>query len=213
MSGDVDKQTTDGPLHGVGISRGDTLAARSAFEGVPLALDARGAAGQVVDAAIADACPAPLESAVPESDTCGVVRESGGSLLPGPAPSSLYRSRDDGWVVVAANQDTLWRRPATAMGRPEPAQDKRLVCGPVYWIADIMAGARFAGRGLPERVEDAVRGELMLPELGATTGSIGRPARWEVGADTEEVLAQLGWTAPEASVEGAGGQSGSEGVW
>ncbi len=44
----------------MGISLGDTLAAQSAFQGVLLALyarDARGATGQVIDAAIADASP------------------------------------------------------------------------------------------------------------------------------------------------------------
>ncbi len=50
-----------------GISLGDTLAAQSAFQGILLALyarDARGAAGQVVDASIADACFAMTESMV-----------------------------------------------------------------------------------------------------------------------------------------------------
>src|SRR3954452_790362 len=61
-----------------GISLGDTLAAQSAFQGILLALyarDARGASGQVVDAAITDACFAMLESAVPEYEKCGAVRE------------------------------------------------------------------------------------------------------------------------------------------
>jgi crotonobetainyl-CoA:carnitine CoA-transferase CaiB-like acyl-CoA transferase len=52
-----------------GISLGDTLAAQSAFQGILLALyarDARGAEGQVVDASIADACFAMMESTVVE---------------------------------------------------------------------------------------------------------------------------------------------------
>ena len=112
----------------MGISLGDTLAAHSAFQGVLLALyarDARGASGQVVDASIADACFAMLESAVPEYEKCGTVREPSGSILPGIAPSNVYRSRDDRWVVIAANQDTLWRRLAAVMGRPELADDER----------------------------------------------------------------------------------------
>ena len=50
-----------------GISLGDSLAALSAFQGILLALyarDARGGAGQVVDASIADACFAMTESTV-----------------------------------------------------------------------------------------------------------------------------------------------------
>ena len=57
-----------------GISLGDTLAAQSAFQGILLALyarDARGAAGQVVDASIVDACFAMLESAVVEYEKAG----------------------------------------------------------------------------------------------------------------------------------------------
>src|SRR5690349_23454644 len=66
-----------------GISLGDTLAAQSAFQGILLALyarDARGASGEVVDAAITDACFAMLESSVPEYEKCGAVREPSGAI-------------------------------------------------------------------------------------------------------------------------------------
>jgi crotonobetainyl-CoA:carnitine CoA-transferase CaiB-like acyl-CoA transferase len=111
-----------------GISLGDTLAAQSAFQGILLALyarDARGASGQVVDAAITDACFAMLESAIPEYEKCGAVREPSGSIIPRVAPSNVYRSKDERWVVIAANHDTLWRRLAELMGRPELADDER----------------------------------------------------------------------------------------
>jgi crotonobetainyl-CoA:carnitine CoA-transferase CaiB-like acyl-CoA transferase len=111
-----------------GISLGDTLAAQSAFHGIVLALyarDARGASGQVVDASIADACVAMLESAVPEYEKCGAVREPSGSILPRVAPSNVYLSKDDTWVVIAANHDTLWRRLAELIGRPELGADER----------------------------------------------------------------------------------------
>src|ERR687885_1574500 len=81
-----------------GISLGDTLAAQSAFQGILLALyarDARGATGQVVDASIADACFAMLESALPEYEKCGEVREPSGAIIPGQAPSNVYRSKDE----------------------------------------------------------------------------------------------------------------------
>ena len=53
------------------------------------------------------------------------MREPSGSRLPRIAPSNVYRSCDDRWVVIAANHDTLWRRLAAAMGRPELAEDPR----------------------------------------------------------------------------------------
>ena len=89
------------------------------------ARDVRGAGGQVVDASITDACFAMLESAVVEYEKTGFVREPTGPRLPRIAPSNVYRSSDGRWVVIAANHDTLWRRLATLMGRPELADDPR----------------------------------------------------------------------------------------
>jgi crotonobetainyl-CoA:carnitine CoA-transferase CaiB-like acyl-CoA transferase len=111
-----------------GISIGDTLAAQSAFTGIVLALyarDARGTDGQVVDASITDACFAVTESAVLEYEKTGVIREPTGTRLPRIAPSNVYRSKDDRWVVIAANHDTLWRRLAVLIGKPELADDPR----------------------------------------------------------------------------------------
>jgi crotonobetainyl-CoA:carnitine CoA-transferase CaiB-like acyl-CoA transferase len=111
-----------------GISLGDTLAAQSAFQGILMALYARdvhGAPGQVVDASITDACFAMTESLLLEYEKTGEVREPTGPRLPKIAPSNVYRSRDDRWVVIAANHDTLWRRLAKLMGREELGEDPR----------------------------------------------------------------------------------------
>jgi crotonobetainyl-CoA:carnitine CoA-transferase CaiB-like acyl-CoA transferase len=111
-----------------GLSLGDTLAAQSAFQGILLALyarDARGATGQVVDASITDACFAVMESTVLEFEKTGTIRRPTGTRLPRIAPSNVYRSRDDKWVVIAANHDTLWRRLAKLMGRDELGEDER----------------------------------------------------------------------------------------
>src|SRR5919112_5431949 len=80
-----------------GISLGDTLAAQSAFQGILLALYARdvhGAAGQVVDASITDACFAMTESMVVEYEKTGFVRQPTGPRISRIAPSNVYRSRD-----------------------------------------------------------------------------------------------------------------------
>jgi crotonobetainyl-CoA:carnitine CoA-transferase CaiB-like acyl-CoA transferase len=113
-----------------GISLGDTLAAQSAFIGTLLALyarDAGGGKGQVVDASITDACFALTESMVLEFEKTGVVREPTGTRLPRIAPSNVYRSKDGKWVVIAANHDTLWKRLATLMGKPELGEDPRFI--------------------------------------------------------------------------------------
>jgi crotonobetainyl-CoA:carnitine CoA-transferase CaiB-like acyl-CoA transferase len=146
----------------VGISLGDTLAAQSAFQGILLALyarDARGATGQVIDASIADACFSMLESAVPEYDKCGAVREPSGSIIPRVAPSNVYRSSDDRWVVIAANHDTLWRRLAELMGRPELGEDERFAThaarGENQELLDEMVG-EWAGRHTAEELDRIV---------------------------------------------------------
>jgi succinyl-CoA---D-citramalate CoA-transferase len=111
-----------------GLSLGDTLAAQSAFQGILLALyarDAGGATGQVVDASITDACFAVMESTVLEYEKTGTVRQPTGPRLPRIAPSNVYRSKDGKWVVIAANHDTLWRRLAKLMGKPELGEDER----------------------------------------------------------------------------------------
>lgn len=110
-----------------GISFGDTLAAQSAFQGILLALFARerGELGQVVDASIVDACFAMSESSTIEYEKTGFVREPTGPRLPRIAPSNVYLSKDEKWVVIAANHDTLWKRLAGLMGMPELADDPR----------------------------------------------------------------------------------------
>src|SRR3954454_14838988 len=111
-----------------GLSLGDTLAAQSAFQGILLALyarDARGATGQVVDASITEACFAVMVLTVLEYEKTGTIRRPTGPRLPRIAPSNVYRSKDDRWVVIAANHDTLWRRLAALIGRPELGEDPR----------------------------------------------------------------------------------------
>ncbi|CAN7186237.1 CaiB/BaiF CoA transferase family protein [Arthrobacter sp. LjRoot14] len=111
-----------------GISLGDSLASLYALQGILLALywrDARGGTGQVVDVSLVEACFSLLESAVPDYAASGVVPGPSGSGLKGIAPSNIFRSADGKWVVIAANQDSVFVRLAAAMGRSELASDTR----------------------------------------------------------------------------------------
>jgi formyl-CoA transferase len=110
------------------ISLGDSLAGMYAVQGILAALyrrDALGGAGQVVDVSLMEACFSLLESTVPEYDRLGEIRGPGGTGLKGVAPSNIFRSRDDKWMVIAANADTVFRRLCAAMGRAELADDPR----------------------------------------------------------------------------------------
>jgi len=113
------------PPSRMGISIGDTLAATFACLGGMMALHARSRTGrgQMVDSAIYEAVLAVMESLVTEYAQTGYVRERTGAILPNIAPSNVYPTQDGAYVLIAANQDTVFRRLAAAMGRPELADD------------------------------------------------------------------------------------------
>jgi len=115
------------PPSRAGISIGDELAAVFACIGTLVALHHRDRTGkgQVVDSAIYEAVLAMMESLIPEWQIAGYVRERTGATLPGVAPSNVYPTREGAMVLVAANQDSVFRRLAEAMGRPELADDPR----------------------------------------------------------------------------------------
>lgn len=115
------------PPSRVGISIGDSLAATYGTLGALAALHDRSKTGlgQVVDSAIYEAVLAMMESLVPEYQQTGYVRERTGAVLPNVAPSNVYPTSDDSWVLIAANQNTVFARLAQALGRPELAEDAR----------------------------------------------------------------------------------------
>ncbi len=118
-----------GPPPRLALSLGDSLAGMFAAQGALAALYRRTVTGegQIVDAALTESCLAVQESTIPDYDIGGVVRGPSGTRLDGIAPSNIYRSADGSWVVIAANQDTVFRRLCAAMGQPELADDDRFV--------------------------------------------------------------------------------------
>ncbi len=109
------------------LSLGDSLAGMFAAQGALAALYRRTVTGegQVVDAALTESCLAVQESTIPDYDVGGVVRGPSGTRLEGIAPSNIYPTADGSWVVIAGNQDTVFRRLCAAMGQPELADDDR----------------------------------------------------------------------------------------
>jgi len=111
-----------------GVSIGDTLAALHGVIGVMMALyhrKAHGGSGQVIDVALHEAVFNCMESLIPEYSAFGTVREAAGSALPGIAPSNAYPCQD-GWVLVAGNGDSIFKRLMTAIDRPDLAKDDQL---------------------------------------------------------------------------------------
>ncbi|MBL8377614.1 MAG: CoA transferase [Burkholderiales bacterium] len=111
----------------VGVSIGDTIAALHGVIGVLLALHHRHRTGrgQVVDVALYEAVFNCMESLLPEYSAEGLVRGPGGSALPGIAPSNAYPC-SDGYVLVAGNGDSIFKRLMTLIGRDDLGNDPGL---------------------------------------------------------------------------------------
>ncbi len=163
------------PPSRMGISIGDSLAATFACVGALSALHYREKTGrgQVVDSAIYEAVLNMMESLITEYDKTGFIRERTGAILPNIAPSNVYPTQDS-LVLIAANQDTVFRRLCDAMGRAELASD------PAY--------ANHRARGLHQKELDDLIGQW----------TSRRPTR-EVLAlmDSHGVPAGLIYRAPE----------------
>ena len=124
-----------------GISIGDTLAALHGTIGVLTALYHRkvnGGQGQVIDVALNEAVFNVMESLVPEYSAFGAVREAAGSALPGIAPSNADRCAD-GYVLIAGNGDSIFRRLMQSIGRDDLGADPALAnnAGRVARVAEI----------------------------------------------------------------------------
>jgi formyl-CoA transferase len=119
----------------VGVSIGDTLAALHGVIGILLALQHRNVSispelpkgqGQVVDVALYEAVFNCMESLLPEYSEFGVVRQPSGSALPGIAPSNAYPCKESGYVLIAGNGDSIFKRLMTVIGRNDLGQSLEL---------------------------------------------------------------------------------------
>lgn len=111
------------------LSIGDTLAGLHTALGVVMACvhrlkDPEGR-GQIIDTALYEAVFNMLEGVVPEYDGAGVVREPSGSTLTGIVPTNTYRCSDGKFIIIGANGDSIFKRLAEKMGRPDMAADPR----------------------------------------------------------------------------------------
>jgi len=178
------------PPSRVGISLGDTTAATYACMGALMALHHRHVTGrgQVVDSAIYESVLQLMESLITEYDKVGYIRERTGSILPNVAPSNVYPAKD-GNFLIAANQDTVFRRLAEAMGRPELGTDEKY--------------ATHTARGARQKELDDMIGEWTktktVKELEALMEKAGVPSGLIYRAP--EMLADAHFKAREAIVE------------
>ena len=154
----------------VGVSIGDTLAAMHGVIGVLMALyhrKANGGKGQQIDVALTEAVFNVMENLIPEYSVFGAVREAAGSSLPGIAPSNAYACKD-GYVLIAGNGDSIFKRLMEAIGRNDlgSAPDLANNTGRVARVAEIDAaiGSWTATRNVAD----------VLPVMDAASVPAGR---------------------------------------
>jgi len=121
LCGDPDRRPSR-----AGLSIGDTLAAIFACNGALAALHHRDKTGegQVIDASIYESVLGVMEATIPEYVVSDYIRKRSGATLPNVAPSNIYDC-SDGTFLIAANQDTVFKRLAAAMNQSELADDER----------------------------------------------------------------------------------------
>jgi formyl-CoA transferase len=165
----------DQPPVRTGIAIGDALAGTMGAYAALAALLERGRSGrgQEIDVAIYESVLAFMESLVPDYQVAGYVRERTGATLPGVAPSNVYPTADGASVLIAANQDTVFRRLAAVMGQPELGTDPRYAThtarGARQAELDGLVAAWTATRQSGELVE-------LMAEHGVPAGMIYQPA-------------------------------------
>jgi len=163
------------PPSRMGISIGDSLAATFACIGALTALHHREKTGegQVVDSAIYEAVLNMMESLVTEYDKADYIRERTGAILPNVAPSNVYPTKDNKMILIAANQDTVFKRLTEAMGQPELAKDERYAThsarGAVQQELDNLISSW-------TRTINANKLEEIMEEFGIPSGKIYTPA-------------------------------------
>jgi formyl-CoA transferase len=151
----------DRPPVRLGISIGDSIAALHGVIGAMMALHHRnvnGGKGQYVDVALYEAVFNMMESLIPEFDVLGFKRERAGNELPGITPSNTYATRDGKYVIIGANNDSIFKRLMNAIGRTDLADDATLATN---------AGRVPRARELDHAIEQWTREHDLTDVLGA----------------------------------------------
>ena len=167
LCGEPDRQPSR-----AGLSIGDSLAATYACMGALAALHHRNRTGegQVIDASIFESVLNVMEATIPEYTVTNYIRERSGATLPNVAPSNVYACKD-GIFLIAANQDTVFRRLAAAMGRPELADDERFATHTARG-ANMEELDSIIGKWTKTRTIDEV--DKLMQEAGVPAGRIYR---------------------------------------
>jgi len=117
------------PPSRMGVSIGDSIASLHAVIGALMSVlnvKTKDGPGQVVDVSLSESVLNMMETLVPEYDLYGIVRERSGAALPGICPSNTYSTRDEKFIVVGGNSDSIFKRLMQTIGREDLANDPAL---------------------------------------------------------------------------------------
>ena len=111
----------DRPPARVAIPLTDYITGLYAAFGAMMALRARDITGrgQVVDTALYECAFSFTEPTIPGYEKTGAVAMRQGPRMPGSVPNSLYPTRDNAWLQIAAVSDGVFRKLAQAIGRAD----------------------------------------------------------------------------------------------
>jgi crotonobetainyl-CoA:carnitine CoA-transferase CaiB-like acyl-CoA transferase len=122
ITGDPDR-----PPARVAVSMTDYITGLyGAFGAVLAVLDRkRSGRGQVVDSALYEAAFSFMEPHISTFQQLGEVAERSGSRLPGHTPNTLFATSDKRYIHITAGSQSIFKRLADVMGRPELLEDPR----------------------------------------------------------------------------------------
>ncbi|MEH0110862.1 CaiB/BaiF CoA-transferase family protein [Tersicoccus sp. MR15.9] len=123
---------TDGPPVRVGVSSADLVAGTWAVIGILAALRERDRTGegQWVDVSLLDGSVSWLTYVAAGYFASREVPRRYGSAHPTIAPYQAFPTAD-GFIMIAVGNDSLWRRFAPAVGRPDLTEDPRFTTNPL----------------------------------------------------------------------------------
>ena len=118
----------DRPPTRVGFALADSVAGLYGACAALAALEERrrSGRGQEIDVALTEATFSLLDDLLPAYQKLGIIARRHGTGLPGVAPSSIYPTRDGEYIVIGANNDNVFRRLATLIGRTDWLADAEL---------------------------------------------------------------------------------------
>lgn len=122
ITGDPDR-----PPARVAVSMTDYITGLyGAFGAVMAALERkRTGLGQVVDSALYEAAFSFMEPHIPAYQQLGQIARRCGSRLPGHTPNTLFSTADERYIHITAGSQSVFKRLAELMGRPDLLEDPR----------------------------------------------------------------------------------------